>query len=90
MQLVTNAKLFPSTHVVYEGIGEIKTDIDEEETTKPLLSYSLSKSANETQIKNSGKNYNILRLGSVHGYPNDNENRYYAKSIFKIASQMEL
>ena len=80
--------IFPSTHVVYEGIGEIKTDIDEEETTKPLLSYSLSKSANETQIKNSGKNYNILRLGSVHGYSNDTMRIDIMPNLFsKIASQ---
>ena len=74
--------------MVYEGIGEIKTDIDEEETTKPLLSYSLSKSANETQIKNSGKNYNILRLGSVHGYSNDTMRIDIMPNLFsKIASQ---
>ena len=39
--------IFPSTHVVYEGIDEIKTDIKENEPTKPILSYSLSKSINE-------------------------------------------
>ena len=36
--------IFPSTHVVYEGIDEVKKDIKEEENTKPVLSYSLSKS----------------------------------------------
>ena len=84
--------IFPSTHVVYERIGEIKTDIDEEETTKPLLSYSLSKSANETQIKNSGKNYNILRLGSVHGYSNDTMRIDIMPNLFskKLPLKMEL
>ena len=29
--------IFPSTHVVYEGINEVRTDIKEEEETKPVL-----------------------------------------------------
>ena len=47
--------IFPSTHVVYEGINEVRTDIKEEEKTKPVLSYSLSKAINEDQLKKSGK-----------------------------------
>ena len=39
--------IFPSTHVVYEGIDEAKIDIKEEESTKPVLSYSSSKNVNE-------------------------------------------
>ena len=35
--------IFPST-VVYEGIDEVKTDIKEYDVTKPVLSYSTSKS----------------------------------------------
>ena len=38
--------VFPSTHVVYEGIDEVKKDIKENEATKPVLSYSSSKAAN--------------------------------------------
>ena len=49
--------IFPSTHVVYEGIDEVKTDIKEEEITKPVLSYSSSKAINEDQLKKSGKNF---------------------------------
>jgi len=63
--------IFPSTHVVYEGINGVKKDINEDEETKPLLSYSSSKAINEKQLKDSGKNYVILRLGSVYGYSND-------------------
>ena len=63
--------IFPSTHVVYEGINKVKTDIEEDEVTKPVLSYSSSKANNEKQLKNSGKNYIILRLGSVYGFSND-------------------
>ena len=63
--------IFPSTHVVYEGIDKVKNDISEDEHTKPILSYASSKANNEIQIKNSGKNYIILRLGSVYGYSTD-------------------
>ena len=41
--------IFPSTHVVYEGIEKVKNDILEEEDTKPILSYASSKAANEKQ-----------------------------------------
>ena len=52
-----NCKLiFPSTHVVYEGIKEVKKNISENEELKPVLTYSFSKAANEKQIKNSEKN----------------------------------
>jgi len=47
--------IFPSTHVVYEGIDKVKNDISENEDLKPLLSYSSSKATNEKQLKNSGK-----------------------------------
>ena len=63
--------IFPSTHVVYEGINEVKTDIKENEILKPVLSYASSKAVNENQLKNSGKNFVILRLGSVYGYSTD-------------------
>ena len=48
--------IFPSTHVVFEGIEKIKNDINEEEEVKPNLSYLNSKAINEKQLKNSGKN----------------------------------
>ena len=80
--------IFPSTHVVYEGINEIKTDIKEEEVTKPVLSYSSSKAINENQLKKSGKNYVILRLGSVYGYSADSMRIDIMPYLFsKIASQ---
>jgi nucleoside-diphosphate-sugar epimerase/dTDP-4-dehydrorhamnose 3,5-epimerase-like enzyme len=80
--------VFPSTHVVYEGINEVKTGIKEDETTKPVLSYSSSKAFNENQLKNSGKNYIILRLGSVYGYSSDSMRIDIMPNLFsKIASQ---
>jgi nucleoside-diphosphate-sugar epimerase len=80
--------IFPSTHVVFEGINEVKTDIEENENLKPVLSYSTSKAINETQLKKSGKNYVILRLGSVYGYSTDSMRIDIMPNLFsKIASQ---
>ena len=80
--------IFPSTHVVYEGIEEVKTDIKEEERTKPVLSYSSSKAINEKQIQDSGKNYVILRLGSVYGFSSDTMRMDIIPNLFsKITSQ---
>tara|TARA_B100001063_G_scaffold26777_1_gene20496 strand:- start:449 stop:2998 length:2550 start_codon:yes stop_codon:yes gene_type:complete len=80
--------IFPSTHVVYEGINEIKKDIREDEETKPVLSYSTSKAINENQLKKSGKNYIILRLGSVYGYSTDTMRLDIMPNLFsKISSQ---
>ena len=80
--------IFPSTHVVYEGIEKVKNNISEEETLKPVLSYSESKALNEKQLKNSGKNYIILRLGSVYGYSTDTARIDIMPNLFsKISSQ---
>jgi len=80
--------IFPSTHIVYEGLNEIKTDIKEDETTKPILSYAYSKAINEEQLKKSGKNFIILRLGSVYGYSTDTMRLDIMPNLFsKITSQ---
>ena len=80
--------IFPSTHVVYEGIDKVKTNIQENEATKPVLSYSSSKAVNEDQLKKSGKNYVILRLGSVYGYSTDSLRIDIMPNLFsKISSQ---
>ena len=80
--------IFPSTHVIFEGIKEIKTDIKENEIAKPVLAYSTSKAFNEEQLKKSGKNYIILRLGSVYGYSTDSMRVDIMPNLFsKIASQ---
>jgi nucleoside-diphosphate-sugar epimerase len=80
--------VFPSTHVVYEGIESIQNEISEKTELKPILSYSSSKAINEKQLKNSGKNYIILRLGSVYGYSTDTSRMDIMPNLFsKIASQ---
>ena len=42
--------------------------IKEDEKTLPALAYGKSKDYNEKQLKSSGKNFIVLRLGSVYGY----------------------
>ena len=80
--------IFPSTHVVFEGLDQVKTEIKEDEATKPVLSYSSSKAINENQLKKSGKNYIILRLGSVYGYSTDSMRVDIMPNLFsKITSQ---
>ena len=80
--------IMPSTHVVYEGISEVKKNIEENEATAPILAYAKSKDFNEKQLKNSGKNYVILRLGSVYGYSTDTMRIDIMPNLFsKIASQ---
>ncbi len=80
--------IFPSTHVVYEGLDKVKNDINEDEKTKPVLAYAISKANNEKQLKDSGKNYIILRLGSVYGYSSDTARIDIMPNLFsKITSQ---
>ena len=80
--------IFPSTHVIFEGINTIKKNIDENEKLTPVLSYSKSKAKNEEQIKKSGNNYVILRLGSVYGYSTDTMRINIMPNLFsKITSQ---
>ena len=80
--------IFPSTHVVFEGIKSTKEEIPEEESTSPILSYASGKAKNEEQIKKSGKKYVILRLGSVYGYSTDTTRLDIMPNLFsKITSQ---
>ena len=80
--------IMPSSHVVYEGLNNIKKNIKENEETCPVLSYGKSKNINENQLKNSGKNFIILRLGSVYGYSTDTARIDIMANFFaKTASQ---
>ena len=80
--------IVPSTHVVYEGIDKVKNDIKEDEQTSPVLAYGKSKDYNEKQLKKSGKNFIILRLGSVYGYSTDTARIDIMANFFsKMASQ---
>jgi nucleoside-diphosphate-sugar epimerase/SAM-dependent methyltransferase/dTDP-4-dehydrorhamnose 3,5-epimerase-like enzyme len=80
--------VFPSTHVVFEGLKEPKENIDENEKTNTFLAYSTSKVENENQIQKSGKKYAIFRLGSVYGFSTDTMRINIMPNLFsKIASQ---
>ncbi|MDA9663304.1 NAD-dependent epimerase/dehydratase family protein [Candidatus Pelagibacter sp.] len=80
--------IMPSTHVVYEGITQIEKNIKEDKETCPVLAYGKSKDYNEKQLRASGKNYIILRLGSVYGYSTDTARIDIMTNFFsKTASQ---
>ncbi len=80
--------IFPSTHVIFEGLTKTKYNILENEKPKTFLAYSSSKVVNEEQLKSSGKNYVILRLGSVYGYSGDSTRINIMPNLFsKITSQ---
>ena len=80
--------IMPSSHVIFEGIKKVKRNILENEITYPKLAYGKSKDKNEKQLKASGKNYIILRLGSVYGFSNDTMRIDIMTNLFsKIASQ---
>lgn len=63
--------IFPSTHVVFEGLNECKLNLDEGESVAPRLAYAESKVANEEAIRLNHKKHVILRLGSVYGLSED-------------------
>ena len=80
--------IMPSSHVVYEGIEKVKKNILENDKTCPILSYGKSKDYNEKQLKSSGKNFIVLRLGSVYGYSTDTARIDIMANFFsKITSQ---
>ena len=62
--------LFPSSHVVFDGLKKIK-NLSETFKPKPQLKYSNSKLQNEKDIIKSGVKYNIFRLGSAYGFSGD-------------------
>jgi nucleoside-diphosphate-sugar epimerase len=65
--------IYPSTHVVFEGLERENTSIPIiHENIKPIAKsiYSKQKIQNEIDITNSNKNYILFRLGSVYGLNN--------------------
>lgn len=83
-----NSKIiFPSTHVIFDGLNKTSKDLNEESIPFPKLAYSKSKVQNERDIISSGKKYIILRLGSVYGYSVDATRINIMPNLFsKIAS----
>ena len=79
--------VFPSTHVIYEGLKEVKKNIPETLEPKPVLEYSKGKHQSEKDLINSGKNFIILRLGSVYGKSYDSTRLNIMPNLFsKITS----
>ena len=80
--------MFPSTHVVYEGFKEARYDVKEDEPTCAELTYATGKVQTEIDLRNSNKNYVILRLASVYGYSTDTMRMGIMPNLFsRIASQ---
>jgi nucleoside-diphosphate-sugar epimerase/SAM-dependent methyltransferase len=80
--------IFPSTHVVYEGLQEAKHHLTEEESVCPVLTYAAGKSLSEEDFHTSSKNFVILRLASVYGYSTDTMRVGIMPNLFsRIASQ---
>jgi SAM-dependent methyltransferase len=84
-----NSKIiFPSTHVIFDGLKKTKLNINENEKPIPSLAYSKSKYQNEKDIIASGRNYVILRLASVYGYSGDTTRIQIVPNLFsKMTSQ---
>jgi len=80
--------IFPSTHVVFEGLKKIKKNIPEGHKVYPVLAYAKSKVKNEEDIKKKVNNFVILRLASVYGFSGDNTRINILPNLFsKITSQ---
>ena len=79
--------IFPSTHVLYDGLDIPKQDILEDEEPCPQLTYSKSKYQNEIDLQNSDKDFIILRLGSVYGYSGDATRINIMPNLFPIIIQ---
>ena len=81
--------IFPSTHVVFE-VRTYNKNINEDYENFLFYLMPLVK-INEEQLKKSGKNFIILRLGSVYGYSNDSMRLNIMPNLFSmISSRMEL
>ena len=80
--------IFPSTHVVFDGLKKSKKLIPENYKKTPLLPYSSSKSKNEDDLIKSNKNFIILRLGSVYGHTIDSTRIKIVPNLFsKMAAE---
>ena len=80
--------IFPSTHVVFEGLDKVINDIKETFLPRPVLEYSKGKVQSEEDLISSGKDYVVLRLGSVYGNSQDSTRLNIMPNLFsKISSR---
>ena len=78
--------VFPSSHVVFEGLKKQKLNIDENFKPEPVLPYSKGKYISEENLKESTKNYVIFRLGSVYGLSFDSMRLNTVTNLFSKIS----
>lgn len=79
--------VFPSTHVVYEGLKRKKINITETLQPLPLFEYATGKFQSENDLLKSRKDFVILRLGSVFGNSFDSTRLNIMPNLFsKISS----
>jgi len=83
-----NSKIiFPSTHVIFEGLSKVIKDINEDFEPVPVLDYAKGKFASEQDLLKSDKNFIVLRLGSLYGNSLDSTRLNIMPNLFsKIAS----
>ena len=83
-----NSKIiFPSTHVIFEGLSKVVKDINEDFQPLPVLDYAKGKLASEQDLLKSDKNFVVLRLGSLYGNSLDSTRLNIMPNLFsKIAS----
>lgn len=80
--------VFPSTHVVFEGLSETRFDISEDEPVCPVLTYAKGKAQSEADLRANRDNHVIMRLGTVYGYSGDTMRINIMPNLFsKITSQ---
>jgi len=83
-----NVKIvFPSTHVIFEGLTKVEKEIKEDYEPMPILGYGKGKNESEKDLIKSNKNFVILRLGSLYGNSLDSTRLNIMPNLFsKIAA----
>ena len=81
--------IFPSTHVIFEGLEQVKKNITEKDTPNPVLEYSKGKFESELDLRNSNKNFVILRLGSLYGKSYDSTRLNIMPNLFSKMTASE-
>ena len=80
--------IFPSTHVIFEGLNKVIKDIDEKFIPSPVLEYSKGKAQSEIDLMNCEKSFVILRLGSLYGKSFDSMRLNIMPNLFSKMSAL--
>ncbi|MCH7850069.1 MAG: NAD-dependent epimerase/dehydratase family protein [Nanoarchaeota archaeon] len=79
--------IFPSSHVIFEGLKKTTLNITEETSPSPILTYSSGKLQTEKDLVASGKKYIICRLSTNYGYGLSMRLNIMPNLFSKMASQ---